>query len=327
MSLVYTRDIHILKYFSSFVSISDGKIINITEPTLMSCPLANHLYKNFKTKRNNDKKTIKIAIKNAIESKIKDYGFFTKKRKLSYDAISIPYGASEMLMFALKKNAIDAAVVVCEGAGTIITNLPEVVQGVGARMNTLLLTSPIKEIIKKLKTLGCRVIFENALIDQARGVKEAIEAGYRTIAVTVSGHSADHLKTFRLLERKEGIKIISLAVCTTGIDKNNVALIRDYADLVWSCASFDVRNIIGPVAKCQLSTQIPVFVLTKSGVDFVSAYAAESKLVESLNLKKQYLFSSKLGGQRIHLGNFTVFIHEAKLPVNARNMPSFKDRK
>ncbi len=38
-----------------------------------------------------------------------------------------------MISFALRKKAIDAAVVVCEGAGTIITNKPEVVQGIGAR--------------------------------------------------------------------------------------------------------------------------------------------------------------------------------------------------
>ena len=159
------RDIHVLKYFSSFVSVSHGKVINITEPTLTFCPLAKHLYKDFSNMRGNDKEAIKSAIKSAIESKIKDYGFFTDNRKLSYGDVSIPYGASEMLMFALRKGVIDAAVVVCEGAGTVITNKPEVVQGIGARMNSLLLTSPIKGIIKKLKSANCQVIFENALID------------------------------------------------------------------------------------------------------------------------------------------------------------------
>jgi len=320
------RDIHVLKYFSSFVSVSHGKVINITDPTLTFCPLAKHLYKDFSNMRGNDKEAIKSAIKSAIESKIKDYGFFADNRKLSYEDVSIPYGASEMLMFALRKGVIDAAVVVCEGAGTVITDVPEVVQGIGARMNSLLLTSPIKGIIKKLKSVGCQVIFENALIDQVRGVKDAIKAGYKKIAVTVCGHSAEDLKILRSLKKESGISVISLAVCTTGIDKDKINTIRDYADLVWSCASFDIRRIIGPLAILQLSRQIPVFVLTKKGIDFVSAYADESGLINSLDTKKQYLFSNEPSGQCVYLGSFKTFISESKLPVNARSVPSFEDK-
>ena len=193
MGSINRRDIHVLKYFSSFVSVSNGQVINITEPTLTFCPLAKHLYKDFSNMRGNDKEAIENAIKSAIEAKIKGCGFFTDKRKLSCGDVSILYGASEMLMFALRKKAIDAAVIVCDGAGTVITDKPEVVQGIGARMNSLLLTSPIKGIIKKLETAGCRVVFEHSLIDQRRGVKEAIEAGYKAIAVTVSGHVAEDL--------------------------------------------------------------------------------------------------------------------------------------
>jgi putative methanogenesis marker protein 8 len=320
------RDIHVLKYFSSFVSVSNGRIINITEPTLTFCPLANHLYKNFRGKRGNDKEAIKAAIKSAIESKIKDYGFFTEKRNLSFGEVSIPYGASEMMSFALRKKAIDAAVLVCEGAGTVIADRADIVQGIGARMNSLLLTSPIKTVIQKLKTSGCRVVFENALIDQLRGVKEAIEAGYMTIAVTVCGHSAEDLKAVRLLEKESGVRILSLAVCTTGITKDKINMIRDYADLVWSCASFDIRRIIGPLAKCQLSRQIPVFVLTRNGMDFVSAYAEEEELIKNLDAKKQYLFSNEPSGQCAHLGTFKVSINESKLPVDARKSPSFEDK-
>ncbi len=326
MDSINKRDIHVLKYFSSFVSVSYGKVINITDPTLNFCPLAEHLYKDFSGIRGNDKAAIKNAIKKAIELKIKDYGFFTDDRKLSYGDVSIPYGASEMLMFALRKNAIDAAVVVCEGAGTVITDAPEIVQGIGARMNSLLLTSPIKGIIGKLKTAGCRIVSENALIDQFQGAREAIKAGYKTIAVTVSGDSAENLKRLRLLEKENGVKIILLAVCTTGVDRDKIALIGDYADLVWSCASFDVRQMIGPLSIMQLSKQIPVFVLTKNGVNFVSAYADESQLINSLDTKKQYLFSNEYSKQCVHLGSFKVFISESKLPVNAQSMPSFKDK-
>ncbi|MBU0503053.1 MAG: DUF2099 family protein [Candidatus Omnitrophota bacterium] len=320
------KDIHVLKYFSSFVSVSNGQVINITDPTLTFCPLARHLYKDFSGIQGNDKEAIKNAIKKAIESKIKDYGFFTNERKISCVDISIPYGASEMLMFGLRKSVIDAAVVVCEGAGTVITDTPAIVQGIGSRMNSLLLTSPIKGIINKLKLVGCRVVFENALIDQVRGVKEAIDAGYKEIGVTVSGQSADDLRVLHALEREKGVRIISLAVCTTGITKDKINMIRDYADLVWSCASFDIRRMIGPLAKFQFSRKIPVFVLTKKGIDFVSTYAREEDIIKNLDIKKQYLFSNELSGQCVHLGSFKAFITESKLPVNARSAPSFEDK-
>ncbi|MDD4980110.1 MAG: DUF2099 family protein [Candidatus Omnitrophica bacterium] len=320
------RDIHVLKYFSSFVSVSYGKVINITEPTLTFCPLAKHLYRDFSGISGNNKKALKNAIKKAIESKIRDYGFFTYKRKISSDGVAIPYGASEMISFALRKKAVDAAVVVCEGAGTVVTNKPEVVQGIGARMNSLLLTSPIKEIIHNLKNSGCRVVFENALINQVRGVEDAIKAGYKTIAVTVCGHSAEDLKVFRSLEKEDSVKIISLAVCTTGISKNKINMIRDYADLVWSCASFDIRRMIGHLAVLQLSRQIPVFVLTKKGIDFVSMYSREEEIIKNLDIHKQYLFSNELNGQCVHMGDSKVFINESKLPVSSRKEPVLENK-
>lgn len=274
---MHNQDIHVLKYFSSFVSVSEGKIINITEPTLIFCPLASRLYKEFRLIPKNDKDVLKGAIKKVIQSKIRDYGFFTENRKFSFKDVVIPYGASEIISFALRKKSVEAAVVVCEGAGTVITDKPDIVQGIGARMNSLLLTSPIKKIIHNLKSAGCILVSESALIDQARGVKEAIKSGYKTIAVTVCGHSAEDLKIIRSLEKEYGVSIICLVVCTTGVSRDKINMIRDYADLAWSCASSDARRIIGTVAILQLSRQIPVFVLTKKGVDFVSGYARENE--------------------------------------------------
>jgi putative methanogenesis marker protein 8 len=317
------RDIHVLKYFSSFVSVSRGRVINVTEPTLSFCPLAEHLYAGFRGITSGNKEMIKDAIKEAIESKIREYGFFTDDRRISFTDVSIPFGASEMISFALRKKIIDAAVMVCEGVGTVIVDDPALVQGIGARMNNLLLTSPMSGIIKTLKHAGCKVVFENALIDQERGAHVAIKAGYRSIAVTVCGHFAGTCKGLRQLKKESGAKIVSLAVCTTGINTDKVGMLRDYADLVWSCASQEVRRIIGPLAKCQISQQIPVFVLTKQGTDFLSAYADDEASVRNLDANKQYLFSHEPGGRCMHLGNSRVFITIAKLPVSSRKEPRF----
>lgn len=111
----------------------------------------------------------------------------------------------------------------------------------------------------------------------------------------------------------------------TGITKDKIAMIRNYADLVWSCASFDVRRLIGPVAMMQLSHLIPVFVLTPQGVNFVSAYAVEKKLINKLDFNKQYLVSHEYGGQEVNLGGSKAYIRESRLPVINGRAPGFKD--
>lgn len=319
------RDIHILRYFTSLVSISNGKVIDVTKPVLRYCPLATHLYKEFDGSRNNDQWPVRQAIQEVIEAKIHTYGFFTNKRRFSSSDIAIPFGASEMLMFALQKEIIDAAVIVCDGAGTVITESPETVQGIGARMNTLIMTSPLRKTIARLKQWGCRVLSESAYIDQVRGVQKAIRHGYKVIAVTVSGQSAKSLKTLRRIEKDSGTRIISLVVCTTGVSAQDAVLIRDYADAVWSCASFEIRRLIGPAAKYQVSRQIPVFIMTENGAALLSAYAKDCACLNSLDAKKQYLISAEPGGQSIYLGNSHVFVKEATLPVHARREPSLKD--
>ncbi|MDD5567593.1 MAG: DUF2099 family protein [Candidatus Omnitrophica bacterium] len=308
------RDIHILRYFSSFISVSEGKIINITDPKLTFCPLASHLYKGFTTADKMDKEALKREIKKAIGSKIKDFGFFTSRRIFSAKDVAIPYGASEMLMFALNKKTIDVAVIVCDGAGTIITDRGDIAQGVGARMNSLLMTSPIKEIQDHLKRAGCYLIFENAFIDQVKGVEKAIQSEHKRIAVTVCGHDSNKLKTIRELEFPR-TSITILSVCTTGISEANVREIKDYADIVWSCASLDIRETVGSAALLQISKQIPIFALTQKGVDLVVAYAQDGEPLRELNKRKQYLISLEPGFCKIKLGNTNNYLREEKLPV------------
>ncbi|MFH1387490.1 MAG: DUF2099 family protein [bacterium] len=272
------RDFHIMKYFSSQVMISGGKVIEVSEPTLTHCPLARHLYKGFAGLKGDDKEALKRAIKEAIESKIRDFGLFTGKRKLISNEVAIPYGASEMMMFALKKKMIEAAVVVCEGAGTVITDRPEVVQGIGARLNSLVVTTPIRGIQKELKRLGCRIVSRKGMIDQVAGVEAAIKTGYKKIAVTISGAAAGDLKKLCCLEKESGAAITTLVVCTTGVGADKIAVIGEYADLVWSCASSGVREALEPIAKLKLSRSIPVFVLTDRAAEFVSVFPADLPL-------------------------------------------------
>jgi len=270
------QDIHVLRYLSSLISVSEGKVIYVGDPGVRSCPLARRFYRELRNAPADPEET-KKAIKRIIESKIREYGFFTPRRDLSVTEVQVPYGASEILMFALRRKAIDAAVVVCDGAGTVVVDTPQTVQGIGARMHTLIMTSPIEETMERLASRGCHVVSRHAAIEPCRGVHRAAELGYKTIAVTVSGQAAARLGRLRDIERRYGVKVISLVVCTTGIDGEKRGEIRRHADLVWSCQSAEIREEIGPAARRQLSKGMPVFVLSEAGMGFATGYKHEER--------------------------------------------------
>jgi len=315
------RDIHVVRYFSSYVSVSRGRVINITEPTMTYCPLAGHFYKEFFPKKGADTAAVKTFIRRAIESKIREFGLFTARRRITCSKPAVPFGASEMMMFALRKRAIGAAVVVCEGAGSVITDDPAVVQGIGARMNTLLITSPIKAIIAQLKKRNCRIVFESGLIDQVEGARTAADSGFKKIAVTVAASQSDILEQLRFVEKEKDVAITILAICTTGVGAEGLSRIRQYADIVWACGSAEVRETIGSAAILQISMQIPVFVLTSRGLAFAAAYAREKSAFAPIRGRKQYVVSHDHIGKQIHMGGAAVNLRAARLPVLSRKKP------
>ena len=77
---------------------------------------------------------VKDLVRRSVEEKIESLGFFNPRRKLQQRSIAIPYGASGILMHALRRGTIDAAVVACEGAGSVITDAPEVAMGMWYRI-------------------------------------------------------------------------------------------------------------------------------------------------------------------------------------------------
>ena len=313
------KDAHILRFYSSYVLICDGKAVEATASYMTHCPLAGTLYRDIK--RAKSANALKRTIVNLVNEKIAKFGHFTGQRELSRSDIAIPYGASEILMYALRKRVIDAACVVCDGAGTVIVKKPEIVQGVGARMNGVFYTSPIRSIMERLKKSGSQVLFQNAGINQAKGVKKAASLGYKNIAVTVNASMDESLKRLKEIENNLGISLTILALCTTGINKKRIWEISKYADMVWSCASKEVRTIIGKKAIVQLSRKIPVFVLSKKGLDLANAYSSEKNLITNLNLRDQYIITASNKGKKIRMGNFSTCLNTAKLPVRHKKEP------
>ena len=312
-------DFHVLRFYSSYVIVSNGKVTEATDPYMEYCPLANYFYKEIAEIETPGAR--KKAIIKAINEKIDKFGFFTQDRDLFSENIAVPYGASEILMFAVRKKLIDAVVVVCDGAGTVIVDKPGVVQGIGARMNGLFYTSPIGRIQGRLKDAGCEVLFSDAAIDQVKGVEKAAELGYKNIAVTINALMDENLKDLKKIEKKYNVSVTLLTICTTGATEEKIREIEQYSDIIWSCASESVREIIGKKAILQLSEKIPVFVLTQKGLTLISGYSSDESFIGSLDTKRQYILSSAGEGKRLKMGNFEAYLRETRLPVRSKYEP------
>jgi putative methanogenesis marker protein 8 len=177
-----------------------------------------------------------------------------------------------MMRVWLEKGLIDCAVVVCEGAGTVLTSRGSFVQAIGGRLTGIIKTSPILEIITRIKNEGGVVLDEKkATIDQVAGVKRALSLGFRRAAVSVAGFQSKAISEIRSLEAGEKADVSVFSVCNTCVGERDVKHIAK-ADVICASASKILRNRIGEKAMAQLGVAIPVFVLTEKGRKLILAY-------------------------------------------------------
>lgn len=302
------RDLHITRALGAVVVVSDGKVIDVDRSGILDfCPM--HRY-------------FGSADPAAyIGEKIREFGHFGCSREIQREGIAVPYGTSEMFMMGLKRGLVECTITVSDGAGSVITDDPSVVQGVGARMNGVFYTTPIGEVINGYRNLGC-VVFDDGRIDQVRAIHAAAAAGYRRIAVTVNAFYGESYREVRGLEKSLGVDLFIAAVCSTGIDEKRAEEMAQYSDIAWSCASGHVRDL-GRLAILQLTYGIPVFVYTLKGVGMLAGYSDDrgAGILNNLDPDKQYLMASDVHGERIAMGRGRLYIAPAKLPVLKRNQP------
>ena len=241
----------------ALVMVKDGEVEVLTNPKVKRCPLRTLLYGH--------KKETRETVKKVLQRHIKELGMYTENRVLELTEDPISFGASEMMMNALQEGILDACVVVCDGAGTVIATRAEVVQAIGIHMTGIIKTDPIKETQEGLIQRGCLLIDENASIDQVKGVELAIKNGFKRIAVTITRKDVSSLPRIRKRESKAKISVAVFAVHTTGITEGDAQILIDNADLVWGCASKVARELIGKRAVLQMGISIPVFALTDLG--------------------------------------------------------------
>jgi putative methanogenesis marker protein 8 len=233
------------------IRISKGKVIDVGPSLIRECPLARRFSRPVH-------EITPEAVRENIEHRIRSFGMCSRDRQLLMSGDFVGFGASELISFGLSAGVFDAAVIACEGAGTVIATTPDLVQGIGGRMSGLVRTVPIPEVIAGIELNSGIVPFgEDARIDQVEGVRVASSEGLSRVAVTIANPSdARDIRT-RYPEA------FIIAVHTTGISEDNALVLAEYADIVTSCASRAVRDVAGKRALLQAGSSIPVFAMTQ----------------------------------------------------------------
>lgn len=245
------------------VVVKDGKVVEVGEPEIEWCPIFD--------KVRGIKKITPEDVKNNMEFRIKDFGLFTGKRKLELENF-VGFGASEVMMTGLRRELLDTTVTACDGAGTVITNNPTLVQGIGGRMSGLVETEPIEGIINGISERGGIVLEPStAAINPVEGVKKAAGLGFKRIAVTIADPNT--AKALRELETDLGLELTIIAVHVTGLGKEEALALGDYSDITTSCASKHVREVVKPLA--QVGTAVPLFAITQRGKELLLERAKE----------------------------------------------------
>jgi putative methanogenesis marker protein 8 len=247
----------------SKVKVKDEKVVEASEPLIEWCPLFD--------KVRGIKKVTSDAAAGNMEFRIREHGMFSCRRKLEMGTF-VGFGASESMMTGVEHGIIDAAVTVCDGAGTVITSNPPLIQGMGGWISGLTETEPIPEVLEGIAARQGHVLSpDDTRIDQLAGAKWAVDHGFGKFAVTVA--DADTAEKLRLLEKEAGVKIMIVGVHLTGISEKEAARLLAVADIVTGCASKAIRDLVKPLV--QVGTAVPLFGLTKWGSELLIERAKE----------------------------------------------------
>jgi putative methanogenesis marker protein 8 len=253
------------------VKVKDENVVEVGEPKIKYCPLFDKI-------RGIKEVTSEAAAEN-MEFRIEHHGMFSPRRKLEM-GIFVGFGASESMMTGILHGIIDGAVTVCDGAGTVITANPQLVQGMGGYLSGLSETEPIPEVIEGIKARNGHVLSpQDAKIDQLEGARWAASNGFARFAVTVA--DADTAERLRDLEKETGVRIMVIGVHLTGISPEEAGRLLAVADIVTGCASKHIRQQVKPLV--QVGTAVPLFGLTKWGKELLVERAKEVELPLLIN--------------------------------------------
>jgi putative methanogenesis marker protein 8 len=263
---------HIMELLGkSRVRVEKEKVLEASDPLIEWCPLFD--------KVRGIKKVTAVEAATNMQFRIEQHGMFSPRRKLEMGTF-VGFGASESMMTGVEKGIIDAAVTVCDGAGTVITSNAKLIQGMGGWISGLTKTDPIPEVLQGIQTRSGHVLStQDARIDQVEGAKYAAREGYKKFAVTVA--DAQTAEELRLLEKVSGVRIMIIGVHLTGISLEDARRLLAVADIVTGCASKHIREQVKPLV--QVGTAVPLFALTPWGKELLVERAKNVELPLLIN--------------------------------------------
>lgn len=277
------NSVHITRMFGSYILITgrgnELKAVKATPIPIKYCPLmvkllkevggevAEELLKSLEDSKEEIQTELMCKLINEVVIK---GGYFDTNRPLNSCEANVLFGASETISSAFESDIVDAAVIVSNNLGTIITTNSSNTQGAVKRMTGLFYTSPSEQIMDTAQMSGIIPVFPHtAAIDQIEGVKKAISLGYKKIAVSLAANENYLHEELKRLEETNGVTIYKFGLCSTGIDEKTSKIMRDNADVIWSCASKQVKEFIEPNALAQVGVKIPVHIMTKRGYEII----------------------------------------------------------
>jgi len=270
------KDEHVIEAIGRCrIVIRNGQVVEVGDALIQDCPLVKRFAYPIPDIR-------KDSVKANIEHRIKAFGMCTPGREVMDTREFVGFGASEVLSFGLQKGLLDAVVLVCDGAGTVVVTKPPMVQGIGGRMSGLVSTSPYRTVMDRIEKDGGYVLDrDHASIDQLAGVALALVRGFRKVAVTVA-----RPETAEAIRRIHPRTLI-FGVHVTGLSEPDAELLVKNSDLITSCASRTVREAVAKNALVQAGTAIPIFAMTMAGKNLIMEkirLSTEPVLVKSTRL-------------------------------------------
>ncbi len=245
------KDRHVIEALGvTKVVIEDGKVVFVGEPQVTYCPLF--------AKHRGIMEITPDLVRENIEFRVRDFGMCTPERKMRLrDFLS--FGVSELIAMCLREGTLDSAVLVTDGAGTVIATDPEIVQGIGGRISGIVETSPIPSVIE---AVGAENVLDpaNATIDQAAGARLTFRLGHRKAAVTVA-----KARDAKAIRDEFGDRVALFAVHTTGTSRKDAAILFDVCDIISGCASKWIREEAKSRALLQAGNKVPVYAVSKFG--------------------------------------------------------------
>ena len=248
------------------VVIRGGRVVEVGEPVIGDCPLARRFAVPVTSMEPG-------AIRANMEARIRSFGMCTPRREVISETDFVLFGASELMMEGLRSGLLDAAVLACDGAGTVVVYDPALVQGIGGRMSGLVKTTPYSAVVERIRGAGGAVVFPGtAAIDQVGGARYALKHGSERIAVTVAGiGTAEDV-------RAAAPAALIIAIPTAGLSRDGAGRLVAVADIATACASRTVREAARPKALVQGGMGVPIFAMTPRGKALVMAKLAATTM-------------------------------------------------